>query len=280
MPEADRRVDRGAEARRLERVRPPDRQPEDVGGDLHDPVGPRAAAGDAQLGDRNLRAALASARRPRAARRRGPRRRPGRGAPGCGRRRSRSRPPWPPGPGSGRPARRSAGGSGPSPRAASAPRSSSRTSIGSTPAGARRGLLGGAELAAEPLDEPEPAVDLDLQAVRAGDRGRVRRDERDRLHVAPVRRVDRGRRPERQRADVRRERSPSRAPRRPCRRRRRSPAGRRAGRGARPRAAVSSPSRPPVGHELGQHVALDGRSPATSSRSPCAQRRRLKSNGR
>ena len=47
-----------AQAGRLVNVRPGRRQPEDVRGDLHRRIALRAAAGDAQLGDRRLAAAL------------------------------------------------------------------------------------------------------------------------------------------------------------------------------------------------------------------------------
>ena len=72
---------------------------------------------------------------------------------------------------------------------------------------AARDDLGRPELALEPLDHPEPAHDLELDEPGAGDRGGVGRDERDRLDVAPVRRPDRRRRPERQRGDIRLDRA-------------------------------------------------------------------------
>jgi hypothetical protein len=51
---------------------------------------------------------------------------------------------------------------------------------------ARRRYLRARELPLEPLDHPVAAVDLDLQRPGAGHGGRERRDERDRLHVAPT----------------------------------------------------------------------------------------------
>ena len=59
------------------------------------------------------------------------------------------------------------------------------------------------ELALEPLDHPEAAVDLDLERVGTRHGGRIRRHERDRLDVPAMGRVDRRGRAVRDGPDVR-----------------------------------------------------------------------------
>ncbi len=165
----------------------------------------------------------------------------------------------------GRPATSTAGASGPSSRAGRPGRARRTATSGSTPDRRRPGHLAVAELALEPLDHPEAALDLDLEVARAGDRRRIGRDERDRLDVASVGRVDRRRRAVRQGPDRRVERARPRAPRRPCRRPRRSPA-------ARP--AARWPRRRPASARRGDRRAARARaaSPGRSARPSIASR--------
>ena len=85
---------------------------------------------------------------------------------------------------------------------------SSNSASGAIPSASAWATSARAELALEPVDQPVAAVDLDLEAVRAGDGGGIRRDERDGLDVAALGRVDRRRRAVRQRPDVRRRARP------------------------------------------------------------------------
>ncbi len=81
--------------------------------------------------------------------------------------------------------------------------------LGLDPLGRGASHLAVAELPLEPLHHPVAAHDLDLEAVRAGDGGRVGRDHRDGLDIPSLGRVEGGGRAVRQRPDVRLERAGS-----------------------------------------------------------------------